>query len=448
MSYTLLLFRNNLRVSDNKALTKAIEIGQPILPVVCLNTMAWKKRWFYLDSMGVFRQQFLMACIQNLETHLRTIGLSLHVHSGTPIDTVRHYNRQKKPSHIITNIVLGAYETYDQYMLTEWCSDHAIPIGLCWDSTLIDIQQLPIPIHNLPNQFSSFRKLVEQHCTFQAPKPRPKSAAIQATNLHPELTTIEPYRSTIRLAHSGGETAAQRHLNDYIWTTKAIRHYKQTRNKSIGTHTSTHFSIWLSHGCLSPRIIVEQVQQFEQTVVKNISTYWVIFELLWRDFFHFQCLKHGVKWYSLNGIQNKKPPSSHNQHQLKKWLTGQTGCAFIDAHMRELVQTGFMSNRGRQNCASYLIHTLQLDWRLGAEVFEHYLIDYDVASNIGNWMYIAGVGNSNRPTIFNPIKQSQTHEPTGAFIKKWVPECVVNNTIQQHYDPTTSSPSNPHCTGH
>ena len=88
--------------------------------------------------------------------------------------------------------------------------------------------------------------------------------------------------------------------------------------------------------------------------------------------------------------------------------------------MLELVQTGYMSNRGRQNVASYLIHDLGQDWRWGAAAFEHYLIDADVASNIGNWMYIAGVGNSNQPRVFNVPEQAKRYDASGAFVNHWL----------------------------
>jgi deoxyribodipyrimidine photo-lyase len=99
---------------------------------------------------------------------------------------------------------------------------------------------------------------------------------------------------------------------------------------------------------------------------------------------------------------------------------GKTGHLFIDAHMNELSSTGWMSNRGRQVVASYLAHHLHGDWRAGAAWFEHQLIDYDVASNYGNWTYLAGVGTDPRPNrVFNPDLQADRYDPSGSYRRKW-----------------------------
>jgi len=156
-------------------------------------------------------------------------------------------------------------------------------------------------------------------------------------------------------------------------------------------------------------------------VKKNISTYWVFFELLWRDFFHFQSVKHGIKWYDYNGFQDQNEPiPKYNADRFNQWASGETSEPFVNAHMKELITTGYMSNRGRQVVASYLIHNLNQDWRRGAELFEHFLIDYDVASNYGNWMYIAGVGNSHTKRIFNVQNQAKKYDPGNEYTKKWV----------------------------
>lgn len=103
------------------------------------------------------------------------------------------------------------------------------------------------------------------------------------------------------------------------------------------------------------------------------------------------------------------------------WRTGRTGVPLVDANMRELSATGFMSNRGRQNVASYLVLDLGCDWRLGADWFEHTLLDHDVSSNWGNWVAAAGL-TGGRVNKFNMIKQSKDYDPEGLYIKAWLPE--------------------------
>ena len=112
--------------------------------------------------------------------------------------------------------------------------------------------------------------------------------------------------------------------------------------------------------------------------------------------------------------------SRTGMHQLQEWIDGQTGVDFVDANMLELKLTGFMSNRGRQNVASYLCNDLKLDWRYGAAYFEQQLIDYDVCSNWGNWAYLAGVGNDPRDRKFNTQVQAERYDSNHSFRKLWL----------------------------
>ena len=133
--------------------------------------------------------------------------------------------------------------------------------------------------------------------------------------------------------------------------------------------------------------------------------------------------KYGTRLFHLSGIKQKITSQPvHNSALLKRWMDGETGNDFIDANMLELRNTGFMSNRGRQNVASYFCHNLKLDWRLGASYFEQQLIDYDVCSNWGNWAYIAGVGNDPRPNrYFNIDKQANDYDADKSYRKLWIP---------------------------
>jgi deoxyribodipyrimidine photo-lyase len=132
--------------------------------------------------------------------------------------------------------------------------------------------------------------------------------------------------------------------------------------------------------------------------------------------------KHRDKFFQQNGIQSKGITiNKHNILVLQSWIDGQTGVDFVDANMLELKLTGFMSNRGRQNVASYLCNDLKIDWRYGAAYFEQQLIDYDVCSNWGNWAYLAGVGNDPRGNrYFNIEKQAQDYDKYKDYRKLWL----------------------------
>jgi len=163
--------------------------------------------------------------------------------------------------------------------------------------------------------------------------------------------------------------------------------------------------------------------KYESTVKKNESTYWVYFELLWRDFFRLMGKKYENKIFHFDGIRQKDPGGSLDMDLFQLWATGNTGVPFIDANMRQLNATGFMSNRGRQNVASFLVKDLKLNWIMGAEYFESMLIDYDPCSNYGNWNYVAGIGSDPREDrYFNILTQAKKYDANGDFVKYWIKE--------------------------
>jgi len=227
-------------------------------------------------------------------------------------------------------------------------------------------------------------------------------------------------------SYRGGESEAIRRVNHFLWEKRLIDTYKETRNGLLGMDYSSKFSPWLSMGNVSPRWLFHEIKKYERTVNENQSTYWMFFELLWRDYFRWVTVKHGNKIFHLEGMKpyNKydKKVWGEDRKTFDAWAQGRTGYSFIDANMIEMNATGFMSNRGRQNVASFLTKDLHLDWRLGAEYFEYQLIDHDVYSNYGNWTYVAGVGNDPREDrYFNIIKQGLVYDADGAYVSHWIP---------------------------
>jgi deoxyribodipyrimidine photo-lyase len=235
------------------------------------------------------------------------------------------------------------------------------------------------------------------------------------------------------MAYRGGETAARARLQGWAFDRGCLKDYFETRNGLVGADYSTKLAPWLALGCISARRVFSEVKRYEAspTGVANKSTYWVVFELLWRDFFKFMGAKVGTKLFERTGPVPPTGPGAQSwrdprrdaaaQVALRAWQDGQTGVPFVDASMRELHATGFMSNRGRQNVASFLIHDLQLDWRSGADHFEAMLLDYDATSNWGNWVAAAGL-TGGRVNRFNMLKQARDYDPDAAFVHLWCPE--------------------------
>ena len=142
--------------------------------------------------------------------------------------------------------------------------------------------------------------------------------------------------------------------------------------------------------------------------------------MLWRDYFKYISLKHHNSIFKIGGILKKNYEWNTNKYGIQQWIDGTTKEPFVNANMIELKKTGWMSNRGRQNVASYFAKDMLMDWRIGAAYFESMLIDYDVHSNYGNWMYVSGVGNDPRDRKFNVQLQAKNYDANGAYQKLWL----------------------------
>jgi deoxyribodipyrimidine photo-lyase len=297
---------------------------------------------------------------------------------------------------------------------------------------LYHTQDLPAPVQHTPDVFSQFRKDNENLTPIRAPLPTPTQLPRFVAKLEAgELPHLSDFGHEAVATHplaalpfEGGETAGLKRLQHYLWGSEAVTTYKETRNGLLGADYSSKLSPWLALGCLSPKKVYAELRRFEVERVKNESTYWLFFELLWRDFFRLMGKKHGNNLFKKGGPQRKNMRHlSNNRASFEQWASGTTGVPFIDANMRELNATGWMSNRGRQNVASFLVRDLKVNWQMGAEYFESLLLDYDPCSNWGNWNYVAGVGSDPREDrYFNILTQALRYDPEGDYVRHWCPE--------------------------
>ena len=306
---------------------------------------------------------------------------------------------------------------------------------MTWHSTynqfLYHPDDINFEISKTPQVFTVFRKKLEKYIAIRkevALTKQPESNRIKNSTVIPSLEDLG-FHNFETHTHSafpfkGGQTEALKRLNNYFFNTKKLGFYKNTRNGLVGVDYSSKFSPWLANGSISTRTIYWKVKQFEQDYFKNQSTYWLIFELIWRDYFKYISLKHGNQIFKLEGIQKKAYEWSKDEDQINAWIHGKTRSDFVNANMIELKATGWMSNRGRQNVASYFAKTLELDWRIGAAYFESLLIDYDVHSNYGNWMYVSGVGNDPRNRKFNVQLQAERYDANGKFRSLWLQQSL------------------------
>jgi deoxyribodipyrimidine photo-lyase len=427
----LIWYRNDLRLHDHLPLTQALAEGASVIPLYCFDDRQFGRTKFGFPKTGAFRSQFLLESITDLRNSWRSQGSDLIIRRGLPEVIIPALVEQWG----ITDVYYHREVTAEEIAVSTALERSLKPIGIdCksfWGHTLYRLQDLPFSLPHLPELFTKFRKDVERDSYVQKPLPAPTSLPPLPVDLDPgnlpslnDLGLEVPeFDSRGVLAFHGGETAGIDRLNEYIWQRDRLRVYKETRNGMLGADYSSKFSAWLGLGCLSPRYIYQQIKKYENERIENDSTYWLIFELLWRDYFRFIAAKHGNQIFKRSGLQGVDLTWKEDWQRFDLWREGKTGFPLVDANMRELLATGFMSNRGRQNVGSFLTKNLGIDWRMGAEWFESLLIDYDPCSNWGNWNYTAGVGNDARGfRFFNIIKQSQDYDRDGKYVKHWLPE--------------------------
>ncbi len=426
----IIWYRNDLRIHDHEPLYQALQEKANIIPIYCFDSRQFSTTSFGFPKTGKYRAQFLLESISDLRQSLKKLGSSLIIRQGSPEIEISNIAQQLKVDAVYYHQEVTAEETRVEKKLEQALSNTEIELQSFWRSTLYLPEDLPFKINHIPELFTNFRKQVEKKSAIEEHLPAPKKLSpLPNIELGKIPTLVElgletpVFDSRAVLKFQGGETKAIARLNHYFWQADCLKDYKETRNGMLGADYSSKFSPWLALGCISPRYIYDKVQQYETEVIKNNSTYWLIFELIWRDFFRFICAKHSNRIFYLSGLQGVDIPWKEDWQRFKLWQEGKTGYPLVDANMRELALTGFMSNRGRQNVASFLTKNLGINWQMGAEWFESLLIDYDVCSNWGNWNYTAGVGNDARGfRYFNILKQSQNYDPKGDYVRHWLPE--------------------------
>ena len=421
---SLVWFRNNMRVEDNSSLTKAINESDNVIGFINIDPKIFISTEYGFKKTEKYRAKFLLETISDLKSQLEILNISL-------IITHRDFGQS-------INEIIDQYGITNIYTQTEWTRDELIEesfipdeINLIkdFDQFLFSPNDVRSLYDNIPRGFSNFRKKCEKYLsvndTLSVPKSLNSDNKISIEYPIPSLSDLgfkdfEVHKDSV-FRFKGGEKNAKNRIRNYFFETRNVSTYKLTRNGLIGEDYSSKFSPWLANGSVSVKYIFKSLKEYEKEVEKNDSTYWLYFELIWRDFFKYVSMQHKDKFFNKDGIYGEDKEWSDDKDVLLNWINGKTNEPFVNANMIELSQTGFMSNRGRQNVSNYLTKELKIDWRIGAEYFESMLIDYDVHSNYGNWLYNAGIGNDSMPfRKFNPKLQSERYDPDKSYEKIWL----------------------------
>jgi deoxyribodipyrimidine photo-lyase len=437
-------FRNDLRLTDHRPLQAAMARHPELLCVYVHDVQQDQALPWGFCPMGPHRRRFLADTLITLHVALTAKDQALWVVAGDPAAVIASLAAEIGASTVYCEDIAAPFEQDHVQQLEAAGRTVGFELKTFWQSSLLEPEDLPFSCADLPQVFTEFRRRIERAQVMPreplvAPHtlpPRPIGITtrleargwrqadpasvthlleIDGSAYRPDSRSSFPF---FEPAFAGGETAALAHIARYFGGVLP-QTYKQTRNGLIGADYSTKLSPWLATGALSPRTAWQALREHEARVGANDSTYWIGFELWWRDYFRFLHRQHGRRLYYSSGLA-KSPRPKGSVAAFERWSTGQTGQEFIDAGMRELAATGYLSNRLRQNVASFWIHDLQGDWRLGAAWFEHCLIDYDVYSNQGNWLYLAGCGTDPRAgRWFNPAKQANDYDSNQTYRRLW-----------------------------
>ncbi|MEM1109832.1 MAG: DASH family cryptochrome [Planctomycetota bacterium] len=432
-SSCLLWFRRQLRVHDQPLFDG---VDGPILGVWVLDPrelLTTDELGF--DRCGDRRLKFLLESVAALRERLRSLGSELIVRVGEPETELLALMRQTGSSALRAVEEPGTEErAVEKRLRRVFENDRSIgDFELLPAETLFEMDDVREAARELPEVFSNWRRKAEKKLEFALPRPTPapgsltpwpKAYDFEAGDI-PTLESLgrsdpeEDLRGVLPFV--GGESAGLERLQHWVFEGDHLRRYKETRNGMLGEAYSSKFSPWLATGCLSPRFVVQETLRYESERVSNDSTYWLRFELLWREYFRLYLLKHGPRLFHRRGPAERSLSYENRPQHFESWLSGGTNVPMVDANMRELTATGFMSNRGRQNVASFLCKNLDVDWRWGARWFESQLLDYDPAANWGNWAYAAGVGADPRGFRgFDVVGQGRRYDADGAYVRHWL----------------------------
>lgn len=403
--------RRDIRLDDNPALQEAVNHSSYLLPLFIMDPAI-------LAHPADHRKAFLFEGLRKLDNHLRKHGSRLTVVSGEPLAVLKKLVA-----------LTGADEIYAEADYTPYSRkrDHNIaeklPLWLVHGLTVFPPAMI--------QKHSGCPYTVFTHYS-RAWKALPIPAPCCSENEFriPPLPEVLPESEPIPAAGNhnplldAGEAAAFERLQKFI--AGPIYEYKDQRNMIAEDGTSM-LSPYLHFGMISIRGVVQEARFAidnapDESARKSAETW--LDELVWREFYisilHYfpEVLKTSFR-KDLRFIQWREAPQD-----LNAWKNGMTGYPVIDAGMRQMMKTGWMHNRARMITASFLVKDLLINWQEGEAWFMQNLLDGDPAANNGGWQWTAGVGTDAVPyfRIFNPVLQSQKYDPSGIYIRRWLPE--------------------------
>lgn len=398
---SLFWFRRDLRLHDNHGLFAALRSGHPVLPLFIFD----KNILDQLEEKDDARVNFIYEVIKRLRKQLEKPGSTLEVRYGTPLSVLEDLVKEYSIESVFANHDYEPYARERDNEIENFLNEKGIGFKTFKDQVIFERSEVVKDNGEPYTIFTPYSKkwlalLGENHLACFDSARWSKNFLIQESRPLPSLEGM-------------GFELRKLSISSVV-DQDIIRKYHQTRDIPSLPGT-TRLGIHLRFGTISIRELVRTAKQLNETFLK---------ELIWREFF-MQML-----WHHPHLVQKACKPGydkirwRNNEKEFQLWCSGNTGYPIVDAGMRELNETGFMHNRVRMITASFLVKHLLIDWRWGEAYFATKLLDYELASNNGNWQWVAGCGCDAMPwfRIFNPSTQTRRFDPKNNYIKKWVPE--------------------------
>lgn len=394
-------FRRDLRLDDNTALFHALNSTEEVLPLFIFDETILSQL-----PKDDARVSFIHNQLSKIQEQLTAKGKSLAVFHGTPETVFKQLLSENKITTVFTNHDYEPYARKRDKILNDLFKAHSIEFKTCKDQVIFEKSDVIKDDGSPYVVYTPYSKKWKENFRKTGLVHYPSETLLDKITNH-----SYPFLS---LSDIGFTTSAIA-VPPFNISEKLIANYEDTRNFPALAGTSL-LGIYLRFGAVSIRKMVA-----EAITVKNET---FLNELIWREFF-MQILWHFP--HTVNRSFREKYDTiqwSNNEELFQKWCEGKTGYPFVDAGMRELNATGHMHNRVRMIVASFLCKHLLIDWRWGETYFAQKLLDYEQASNVGNWQWAAGSGVDAAPyfRIFNPTEQIKKFDKELKYIKKWVPE--------------------------
>jgi deoxyribodipyrimidine photo-lyase len=394
-------FRRDLRLDDNTGLFHALNSGEEVLPIFIFD----KKILSQLEKDDA-RVTFIHNQLSKIQAELQKINKSLAVFHGNPEEVFKELINQNKIKVVYTNHDYEPYARNRDKEIYKLLSEKYIEFKTCKDQVIFEKNEV-VKDNGTPyvvyTPYSIRWKLLF------------KSIKLANYNSEDYIKKITNHSYPFLSLESMGFTKSKIAPPNYDVSENLITNYEATRNFPA-TNKTSYLGVYLRFGAVSIRkMIAKAIAIQNETFLK---------ELIWREFF-MQILWHFP--HTKNESFKSKYDAiawDNNEEHFNKWCEGKTGYPFVDAGMRELNATGHMHNRVRMIVASFLCKHLLIDWRWGESYFAQKLLDYELASNVGNWQWSAGSGVDAAPyfRIFNPMEQIKKFDKDLIYIKKWIPE--------------------------